>query len=124
MKRKTAVRRVDIDLEELDRIIERSTGAPLSEAESHKLKTALHAMADRLTPKRSTEKTKAILKALLATPATASDAPVAHEKATSRLGMNAMALLSFAALTEFSFRMRRSSLAIVVRPVGRAKCTG
>ena len=50
-------RRVDVNLDELDQIIDRSTRAPLSEAEGQKLKAALHAMAERLLRKRSTEKT-------------------------------------------------------------------
>jgi hypothetical protein len=86
MKRRTAGRRVDIDLQELDRIIDRSTRAPLSEAESQKVKTALHAMADRLTPKRSSEKTKVVLKALVAAPATASEDSTGREKAASPAG--------------------------------------
>jgi transposase len=53
--------RIEVNLEELDRIIDRSTRAPLSESESQKLKTALHAMAERLVRKRSTEKTCAVL---------------------------------------------------------------
>ena len=54
-------RRVDVNLEELDQIIDRSTRAPLSESEGQKLKTALHAMAERLLPKRNTEKTSAVI---------------------------------------------------------------
>jgi hypothetical protein len=61
MNRKTKCRRIAVNLEELDQILDRSTTAPLSEAESQKLKAALHAMADRLVRKRSTEKTKAVL---------------------------------------------------------------
>jgi transposase len=57
------MRRVDVNLDELDQIIDRSTRAPLSESEGQKLKTALHAMAERLLPKRSTEKTSAVLPA-------------------------------------------------------------
>jgi transposase len=53
--------RVDVNLEELDQIIERGTHAPLSESESEKLKSALHALAGMLPPPRSTEKTKAVL---------------------------------------------------------------
>jgi transposase len=53
--------RIDVNLEELDQIIDRSTRAPLSESEGQKLKTALHAMAEKLVRKRSTEKTKAVL---------------------------------------------------------------
>ena len=55
------MRRVDVNLDELDQIIDRSTRAPLSESEGQKLKTALHAMAERLLQKRSTEKTNAVL---------------------------------------------------------------
>ncbi len=57
MKRK----RMDVNLEELDQIIERGTHAPLSESEGRKLKGALHALAGMLPPPRSTEKTSAVL---------------------------------------------------------------
>jgi transposase len=57
----TTRRHIEVNLEELDQIIDRSTRAPLSEAEGQKLKTALHAMAERLVRKRNTEKTSAVL---------------------------------------------------------------
>jgi len=57
----TMKRRIDVNLDELDQIIDRSTRAPLSESEGQKLKTALHAMAERLVRKRNTEKTSAVL---------------------------------------------------------------
>src|SRR5262249_9430261 len=57
----TMRQRIDVDLDELDQIIDRSTHAPLSESEGQKLKTALHALAEGLARKRSTEKTKAVL---------------------------------------------------------------
>jgi transposase len=53
--------RMDLNLEELDQIIERGTQAPLSESESEKLKSALHALAGMLPQPRSTEKTKNVL---------------------------------------------------------------
>ena len=53
--------RVDVNLEELDQIIERGTQAPLSESESEKLKSALHALAGMLPQPRTTEKTKNVL---------------------------------------------------------------
>ena len=56
----TMRQRIDVDLDELDQIIDRSTHAPLSESEGQKLKAALHALAG-LARKRSTEKTKAVL---------------------------------------------------------------
>src|SRR5690242_13543580 len=61
MKRRAARRRMEINLEELDGILDRSTTAPLSKAESQKLKTALHSLADRIVQNRSTEKTKSVL---------------------------------------------------------------
>src|SRR5258708_30303026 len=53
--------RVDVNLDELDQIIDRSTRAPLSESEGQKLKTALHVMAQRWSWKRSTERTSAVV---------------------------------------------------------------
>jgi hypothetical protein len=41
----TKRRQIDVNLDELDQIIDRSQRAPLSESEGAKLKTALHAMA-------------------------------------------------------------------------------
>jgi transposase len=60
MKRKTPRRRVDVNVEELDRIIDDARTAPLSEADSQKLKTALHALAGHLLAERKTEKTSAV----------------------------------------------------------------
>ena len=54
--------RIDINLEELDQIIDRGRQAPLSESDGRKLKAALHAMAERLSANRSTEKTRAVFK--------------------------------------------------------------
>jgi len=59
--KKPSRRRIEVNLEELDRIIDHGTNAPLSKADGHKIKAALHAMAERLTGKRSTEKTAAVL---------------------------------------------------------------
>ena len=59
---RTSRPRVNVNLEELDHIIDRGRQAPLSESDSQKLKAALHAMADRLSANRSTEKTRAVLK--------------------------------------------------------------
>jgi len=64
--KKTKSRHLNVNLDELDRIIDRSTQAPLSTAESQKLRSALHAMADGLMRKRSTEKTSAVLDKLAA----------------------------------------------------------
>src|SRR5229473_722980 len=54
-------KRVEVNLEELDQIIDRGMRTPLNESEGQKLKAALHAMAERLSWKRSTEKTSAVV---------------------------------------------------------------
>ena len=53
--------RVNVNLEELDRVLDHAREAPLSEPDYEKLKNALHALAGMLPPPRSTEKTKAVL---------------------------------------------------------------
>lgn len=60
MKKKTSRRRVEVNVEELDRIIDDARSAPLSEGDSRKLKTALHALAGQLMPQNKTEKTSAV----------------------------------------------------------------
>lgn len=60
MKKKIPRRRVDVNVEELDRIIDSGMSAPLSEADGQKLKTALHAMIERLRPQAKTEKTSSV----------------------------------------------------------------
>src|SRR5664280_2840435 len=54
-------RRVDVNLDELDRVLDGARQAPLSEADCDKLKSAVHAMAAMLAPQRHTEKTSAVL---------------------------------------------------------------
>ena len=56
-KRKT----VTVNLDELDGIVDSAQEKPLSAAEAKKLKTALHTMAELLSPERSTEKTRKVL---------------------------------------------------------------
>src|SRR4029077_10958554 len=58
---KTARRRVDVNLDELDRVLEGARQAPLSEDDYEKLKEALHALAAMLVRPRNTEKTSAVL---------------------------------------------------------------
>jgi transposase len=60
MKKKAPRRRIDVNVEELDRIIDGAKSAPLSESDSEKLKTALHALAERLLPRPKTEKTSSV----------------------------------------------------------------
>jgi transposase len=54
-------RRVDVNLDELDRVLDGARQAPLSEADCDKLKDALHALAAMLVRWRNTEKTSAVL---------------------------------------------------------------
>jgi transposase len=88
MKTKKSSRRcIDVNLDELDQIIDRSTRTPLSESEGKKLKTALHAMADRLLMwKRSTEKTSAILNT--STVLTSAEEPNTDESVVAGHGRN------------------------------------
>jgi len=61
---KTARRRVDVNLDELDRVLDGARQAPLSEDDYEKLKDALHALAAMLVRPRNTEKTSAVLEKL------------------------------------------------------------
>jgi hypothetical protein len=69
---------VDVDVEELDRLIDGAKQAPLSEADCQKLKAALHALVERLRRKRSSEKTRTVLE--LKTPPDAETAPPEPEQ--------------------------------------------
>jgi transposase len=61
MKKKASRRRIDVNVDELDRIIDAAMREPLSETDGRTLKTAVHAMAERLVRRRNTEKTSAVL---------------------------------------------------------------
>ena len=52
---KTARRRIDVDLVELDQVLDSALEAPLSEADHDKLKDTLHALAAMLVRTRNTE---------------------------------------------------------------------
>jgi transposase len=56
-----ARRRIDVNLDELDRVLDGARQAPLSEADCEKVKGALHALAAMLARPRPTEKTSAVL---------------------------------------------------------------
>jgi len=83
----TMRRRLEVNLEELDQIIDRGTRTPLSESEGQKLKTALHAMAEKLVRKRNTEKTSAVL----ATDAALAENPGAGDSASAGHGRHGAA---------------------------------
>src|SRR5208282_5198193 len=76
---KTSRRRLDVDVEELDRVIDASENGPLSKADRQKLKTTLHALVERLAPKRNTEKTNSVLEPKTSSSAaTESPEPAGH----------------------------------------------
>jgi transposase len=58
---KPARQRVDVNLEELDRVLDGARQVPLSDTDYDKLKGALHALAAMLVRPRNTEKTSAVL---------------------------------------------------------------
>jgi len=58
---KSARRRLDVNLEDLDRVLDGARQAPLSAADHDKLKDALHAMAAMLARSRNTEKTSSVV---------------------------------------------------------------
>jgi transposase len=58
---KSSRRHLDVDVEELDRVIDAAENGPLSNADRQKLKTTLHALVERLAQKRNTEKTNSVL---------------------------------------------------------------
>src|ERR1035437_1749228 len=59
--KKTRRRRIDVNLEELDRVLDGARQAPLSESDHDKLKDALHALAEMLVRPRNTEKTSEVV---------------------------------------------------------------
>ena len=61
MKKQTSRRKIDVNVDELDRIIDGAMREPLNETDSRTLKTAVHAMAERLVRGRNSEKTNAVL---------------------------------------------------------------
>jgi hypothetical protein len=58
---KTARPRIDVNLDELDRVLDGARQAPLSEDDYEKLKDALHALAALLVRPRNTEKSSVVL---------------------------------------------------------------
>jgi hypothetical protein len=95
MKTKTCRRRLDVDVEELDRVIDAAENGPLSKADCQKLKTTLHALVGRLARKRNTEKTNAVLESNAPTPPEAQEpAPAGHGRngAAAFTGANRIAV--------------------------------
>jgi transposase len=89
MKANRSRRRIDVDVEELDRMIDATENGPLSRADRQKLKTTLHALLERLARKRNTEKTSAVLEPKA--PTAAATAPEAQKPAPAGHGRNGAA---------------------------------
>jgi len=88
-KKTTSRRRIDVNVEELDRIIEAAMQAPLNETDGRTLKTAVHAMAERLVRRRNTEKTSAVLEPKA--PPAAVNTPEPEKQAVAGHGRNGAA---------------------------------
>ena len=58
---KPARRRIEVNLNELDQLLDHARSEPLSESGYEKLRTALHTLAELLSQRRSTEKTSAVV---------------------------------------------------------------
>ena len=85
---KTSRHRLDVDVEELDRVIDAAENGPLSEADRRKLKTTLHALVERLAQKRNTEKTNSVLEPKDSSSA-AAESPEPEPSAAAGHGRNA-----------------------------------
>jgi hypothetical protein len=124
MKPKTSRRRIDVNVDELDRIITAAMQAPLSEAEGKTLRTAVHAMADRLMPRRNTEKTRAVLETV---PVEAVQADTGTTKPTNQSQQKVMAAMGPPHLRErqeSTSGTLRCTPAIAARHVMKEECTG
>jgi len=60
-QKKLKRRRIDVNLEELDQIVDRARQAPLSDADYDKLKTALHGLIEKLLGLKKSEKLASVL---------------------------------------------------------------
>ena len=88
MRKKPSRRRIDVDVEELDRVIDAAENGPLSKADRHKLKTTLHALVERLAQKRNTEKTNSVLEQKESS-STTTECPEPEPAASAGHGRNA-----------------------------------
>jgi len=85
---KTSRRRLDVNVEELDRVIDAAENGPLSKADRQKLKTTLHALVERLAQRRNTEKTNSVLESKTSS-STAAEPPEPEPSAPAGHGRHA-----------------------------------
>jgi hypothetical protein len=76
--------RVEVNLEELDRVLDQAREAPLSEPDYDKLKGTLHALVGMLAKPRTTEKTSAVLEPSGAPPKESIIPPQGHGRNGAR----------------------------------------
>jgi hypothetical protein len=105
--------RLNVNLEELDRVLDQAREAPLSEPDYDKLKSALHALAGMLPQPRSTEKTKNVLEQ--------SAAPAPENEPEPAKGHGRKELPLIPAPRKSRFRIRNSMRAMLARAAKRAK---
>jgi transposase len=84
-------RRVDVNLQELDDVLDQARQTPLSEPDYQKLKGTLHTLVELLTPSRSTEKTSAVLAETAGAGLTQESSPGAQQTARAGHGRNSAA---------------------------------
>ena len=116
---KTARRRLDVDVEDLDRVIDAAENGPLSEADRQKLKTTLHALVERLAQKRNTEKTNSVLE-----PKHSSSAAVEPRSRPLRLATGATQPVPLPARKKSPYNTRTSNRATLARNAVREEYTG
>ena len=117
--KKSSRRRIDVNVDELDRIIDTAMRGPLNEAEGHTLRAAVHAMAERLVRRRNTEKTSAVLEPK--TPPAAVDTPPEPEKPL-RAGHGRNGADAFRARIRLPSRIPRFTPAMPVPDAEKEKC--
>ncbi len=72
--------RIEVNVDQLDRVLDEARQAPLSEEDYQLLKTTLHAMADRLRPAQRSEKLSELLGEQKPAPSETSEAQSAEQK--------------------------------------------
>jgi hypothetical protein len=111
-----------VDLEELDGIIDGALRAPLSESDGRKLKTALHAMAEKLLGQRTTERPRLCCRSRGASQLSSVSMPIRPN--LRRRVTGATALAHSRAPRGSPSGMRHSNPEIHVSNVAPGKCTG
>ena len=93
-------RRIEVNLEELDRVLDGAREAPLSEEDHHKLREALHALAAMLVRSRNTEKTSSVVGKPEEAASDTGKQPDANEPSSCGHGRNGAEAFSGAARVE------------------------